>query len=133
MNRKALARCLRVIPHQREQPVGEAGAIVPCGQGAQIDSGFKEDVPRQPAHIAAPVVPYILEDVGHLQPLPEGHGQREQFVATFVDVGRVVAEQLGEHLADHAGDMVAIAIQVGAGRASRRWSRAAETPPCPAP
>ena len=47
-------------PHQREQPVGEAGVIVSCGQGAQIEPGFKEDIPRQPAHIAAPVVPYII-------------------------------------------------------------------------
>ena len=59
------------------------------------------------------LVPPILEDVGHLQPLAEGDGQREQLVATFVDLGRVITEQLGEHLADHAGDMVAIAIQVG--------------------
>ena len=48
-----------------------------------------------------------------MQPLAEGDGQREQLVATFVDLGRVITEQLGEHLADHAGDMVAIAIQVG--------------------
>ena len=100
-------------PQQGEQAVGEARVVAVGRQGAQVEPRVQEDVPRQPARAAAAVVPYILEDVGHLQPLAERHRQPQQRFAVRVDLGGIVAEQLGEHLADHAGDVVAVAIEVG--------------------
>ena len=80
---------------------------------AQVKPGLLEHVSRQPTRAARPVVPDVLENVGHLQALAERHGELQQLLAMAVDFRRVVAEQLGEHLADDAGNVIAIAVEVG--------------------
>ena len=96
------------LNHARCEPgIGPLG-----GQGTQFQPGRTKHVPRQPANAAAPVVPHIFEDVGHLQALAERDRQREQILSTRVDLGRVVAEQLGQRLADHPGDMVAVTVEL---------------------
>ena len=95
------------------QSPGEGGIVVPGAQGGQVETGSDKDVPRQPARTAPPVLPDVLEDIGHLQALSEGDRQGEQLVATVVHFGRVVAEQLREHLTDHPGDVVAIPVDLG--------------------
>src|SRR6185312_1266054 len=101
-----------------------AGLVLAAVDAVQLHTGAPEQVLRQPAHAAVVVLPEILEDVDHLQTLPEGNAERAHSPAVGRDRGRVVAEQFGERFADHAGHVVAVLIQRaliaqpgGAGRA----------------
>ena len=49
----------------------EGGAIASGGQRFELEPGAAEDIAREPAHAASPVVPGVLEDVGHLEALAE--------------------------------------------------------------
>ena len=93
-----------------DQSPGERGVVLPRAQRGQVEAGSEKNVPRQPARTAPPVLPDVLEDIGHLQPLAEGDRQGEQFVATVVHFRRIIAKELREHLADHPGDVVTIPI-----------------------
>ena len=70
----------------------------------------------------AAVLPDVLEDIRHLQALREGHRQALQPGAMPRDRRRIFAKQLREHVADHAGDVVAIIVQIGAAAAARAGS-----------
>ena len=94
-------------------PLAKAGSFCPGRKEDRSKPARDKDVPRQPARTAPPVLPDVLQDVGHLQALAEGDGQGQQFLATVVHLGRVVAEELREHLADHPGDVVAIPVDLG--------------------
>ena len=67
---------------------------------------------RQPAGPAAAILPDILQDVGHLQALREGHGQLVQRAALAGDVCGVAAEQLRQHLPHDTRHVVAVVVQV---------------------
>ena len=79
-----------------------------------------EHLLRQPAGAAAAILPDILQDVGHLQALGEGDGELRACPRAAVDGGRIGAEKFGEHLAHHAGDVVAIVVQVAHARQPAR-------------
>ena len=53
----------------------EAGAGGLGGKACQIHVVRGENLSRQPAGAAAAILPHILEDIGHLQALREGHGE----------------------------------------------------------
>ncbi len=86
--------------------------MVVGSEGGEIESDFVKDIPRQPAGSAAPVFPDVLENVGHLQTLSERDRQRKQFVPIAIDSFRMGAKELRQHLADHARDVVAVAVEV---------------------
>ena len=92
MNRKAFARCRRAISTSVNSPSVKPGSLCPADRerrsnpaSRKISRGNQHTSRRRSSHTS-------FEDVGHLQLLAEGDCQREQFVATFVDLGRVVAE-----------------------------------------
>ena len=94
----------------------KAGIRLAGAQRLQLEAVAGEHVLREPARSAAAILPDILQDVGHLQALSEGHVQLVQGAAALADLRGVGAEQLREHLPDDAGDVVAIVVQVARGR-----------------
>src|SRR4029077_2162756 len=97
---------------QLAHPGTESGVVTLWRQLRQLDAVPGEELLRQPAGPAAPVLPDVLQDVRHLQPLCERYGETVQCRAPLRDAGRVVAEQLGEHFTHDTGDIVAVAVQV---------------------
>ena len=92
MNRNPFARWWCVVATSSSSPSDEARIGLSGREGTQFKSGRAEDVPRQPAYAAAAVLPHVLEDVDHLQPLTEGDRQRQQIVPPSVDLVGVVAK-----------------------------------------
>jgi hypothetical protein len=90
----------------------EAGAGGLGGKARQIHVVRGENLSRQPASAAAAILPYILQDIGHLQALREGHGEAGKLRAILRNVRRVLAEQLGQHVADDPGHVIAIFVQI---------------------
>ena len=99
--------------HQMQQTRDELGSGSTGGKCPQVESDRTKDILRQPACAPAMVVPYVLENVRHLQSLSEGDRQREKLPPPFANLRRVVAKQFGEHFADHPCDVVAISIEMG--------------------
>ena len=93
-----LSRCLRRAPGG-------------CAQSVEVEAGISEHTAWQPAGPAGQVFPDVLENVRHLQPLTEGDGQIHQCVVACPQRWHVLAEECGQHFADHAGDVIAVAIE----------------------
>ena len=94
----------------------EAGAGAPGRELRQHDTVAGKGLLRKPAGAAAAILPEILEDVGHLQPLRERHGELGERVVPGGDRRGIGAEELGEHLAHDARDVVAVAVEVARAR-----------------
>src|SRR5205814_803501 len=94
----------------------EAGSGAPGRELRQHDAVAGKGLLRKPAGAAAAVLPEILQDVGHLQPLRERHGELGERVVPGGDRRGIGAEELGEHLAHDAGDVVAVAVEVARAR-----------------
>ena len=92
----------------------EAGAGGLGRKARQIHVVRGENLSRQPASAAAAILPHILQDIGHLQALREGHGEPGKLRAILRNVRRVLAEQLRQHVADDPGHVIAIFVQIGA-------------------
>src|SRR5260370_32713089 len=90
----------------------ESGVVALRGQLREVDAVPGEELLRQPAGPAAAVLPDVLQDVRHLQPLCEGYGETMQCRAPLRDARRVAAKQLGEHFTHDTRDIVAVAVQV---------------------
>ena len=90
----------------------ESGVVTLWRQLRELDAVPVKDLVRQPAGPAAAVLPDVLQDVRHLQPLCEGYGETVQCRAPLRDARRVATEQLGEHFTHDTGDIVAVAVQV---------------------
>src|SRR6266853_4279520 len=97
---------------QLEHAVMESGLVALRRQLRELDTVPGEELLRQPAGSAAAVLPDVLQDVRHLQPLREGYGETMQCRAPLRDTRRVAAKQLGEHFTHDTGDIVAVAVQV---------------------
>ena len=112
---RVLERVAQVRVRDADEPV-HAGAeridVAARLELAQLEARFLEHVARKPAGIGAPVFPHVLQNVGHLQALAEPHGMAQQRLAMAIDGGRIVAEQLRQHLADDACDVVAVVVQL---------------------
>ena len=59
------------------------------------------------------ILPDILEDIGHLQALPERNAELHQGRALPIDGRGIVAEEFGQQLAHDPRDVIAIAPQIG--------------------
>src|ERR1700679_2186454 len=90
----------------------EARIIGVAGNIRKIDAVPRKDVLRQPTGAAAAVLPDVLEDIRHLQTLRKRGSERAQTVAAAGYFGRIIAEQVREHLAHDPGDVVAIVVQI---------------------
>src|SRR6185436_20056879 len=97
---------------QLVQAVAERGLRVPRLEPFEIHRAARENGARQPARARLTVVPDVLQDVRHLQTLTERYGQAQHDFAFRGDFGAMQSEQLGAHLADDAGNVVAILVEV---------------------
>ena len=61
------------------------------------------------------VLPHVLEDVGHLQPLAKGEGQPPQLLPSRRELRDPQTEKLGQHLAHHACHAITVAVQLRQG------------------
>ena len=90
---------------------GELGGAAGSFEGGRVDAMFAHQGLGQPAGAPGPVVPHVFQDIGHLQALAEGDGQSHNRLLLVTQHLGVIAEQLGEHLTHHAGDVIAVAVE----------------------
>ena len=112
----------RVLERVTQMPVGDRDEFEHAGgksrvigfghQQIEIDSVARKYFLREPAGAAAPILPHVFQNVRHLQPLGERHRQALQSRAAARDCGGIVAEELRQHVAHHARDVVAIIVQI---------------------
>jgi len=105
------------IPARAQMSVGYADELAHAGREAgigrcgrqlrQVHAVRRENLLGQPASAMAAVLPHVLQDVGHLQPLRERHGQALQRGPAAGNDRRVFAKQLGEHVAHDPRHVVA--------------------------
>ncbi len=72
-------------PHHLVHPAVEGRIGVAALQLPEVEAVTVEHVSRQPAGVAFPIVPDVLENVGHLQTLTEADGPRHQRLAPGLD------------------------------------------------
>src|SRR5690606_23726501 len=92
---------------QMIQAFAETARQMPVLEPLEAEAVLTEDRARQPARVRASIVPDILQDVRHLQALPERDRKPHEPLAMPLEIRAAQQEELGEHLADDACDVVA--------------------------
>ena len=107
---------------QRVAQMCVAIPIISSIPAASADSSFpatsvsrsiptRSKISWKPADPALSVDPDVLDDIRHLETLAKRDSQRRHDALSRVNVESSGAEQIGQHLADYAGDAIAIPIQ----------------------
>ena len=109
----------------------ERGRRVQLLEAREVEVAARKHRARQPACVRLPVVPDVLQDVRHLQPLAERDGEAHQRLALLRDLRTMQAEELRAHLAHDAGDEVAIGRELREVCRDRASSCDVETPAYP--
>src|SRR5271156_957835 len=81
-------------------------------QLGEIDPVTRKYFLRQPAGAAAAILPHVLENVRHLQPLRKRGRDGGQGGTVPGNLRRIIAKQFSEHFSDHTCNVVTIVIQV---------------------
>ena len=118
-------------PEQLVEPFLERARRVQLFEPLELEVAAREHRARQPARVRLPVVPDVLQDVGHLQALPERHGEPHHRVALLRELGGMQAEELRAHLADDARDEVAVRRELREIREPAQALARAGTRACP--